>query len=171
MNRRVFAAVLATLLFTVPGGRSLRADAPTYTVEDLGTTSDGLVPTVTGINAAGQVSGYVSRPDGLRAVRYTNGVGWTYLPGLDSVYSAATAINASGDLTGYYFSADGYRAFRYVDGPGLTTIPALLGGTYGVGYAIGANGDVVGYGDTPAGTRTWRASLGLDPVVPSTIAG
>src|SRR5260221_3817185 len=143
MNRRVFAATLATLLFTVPAAHSLKADAPAYTVEDLGTTSDGLVPTVTGMNASGQVSGYVTLADGTthRAVRFTNGhggPGWTYLPGLESVDSTATAINASGDLTGYYTTADGTRAFRYVDGVGVRTIPALPGGTYGIGSAIAA---------------------------------
>ncbi len=135
MNRRVFAATLAVLLLTFPAGHSLRASGPVYTVEDLGTTSDGFVPTVTGMNASGQVSGYVSRPDGLRAVRFTDGLGWTYPPGLQSVYSAATAINASGDLTGYYLPA-GLRAFRYVDGVGVTTIPVLPTGSYGIGYAI-----------------------------------
>src|SRR5260221_5355549 len=107
MNRRVFAATLATLLFTVPAAHSLKADAPVYTVEDLGTTSDGLVPTVTGMNASGQVSGSVIGADGTpRAVRYTNGLGWTYLPGLDSVYSVAIAINTGSDLTRYYSTAD-----------------------------------------------------------------
>lgn len=168
MNRRVFAAWLTILLLVVPAGSSLRADATHYTVEDLGTI-DGLVPTVTGMNASGQVSGYISRPDGLRAVRFTDGIGWTYLPGLQSVYSVATAINASGDLTGYYFEAAGLRAYRYVDGAGVTTIAALPGGTFGVGFAISANGDVVGYGNSSAGTRAWRASPGLPPAVPSTL--
>ena len=39
---------------SVPAGYSLKADAPVYTVEDLGAI-DGLVPTVTGMNAAGDV--------------------------------------------------------------------------------------------------------------------
>ncbi len=169
MNRRVFAATLGVLLLTVPTHHSLQASAPGYTVEDLGTTVDGFVPTVTGMNAAGQVSGYVSRPEGFRAVRFTNGVGWTYVPGLESVYSVATAINASGDLTGYYMPA-GLRAFRYVDGVGITTIPVLPGGTYGIGYAITANGDVVGYGNSAAGNRAWRASAGLPPLVPPVLS-
>jgi probable HAF family extracellular repeat protein len=164
MNRRVFAATLAVLLLTFPADHSLRASGPVYTVEDLGATSDGFVPTVTGMNASGQVSGYVSRPEGLRAVRFTDGLGWTYLPGLQSVYSVATAINATGDLTGYYMPT-GLRAFRYVDGVGVTAIPVLSSGTYGIGYAIATNSDVVGYGNSAAGTRAWRASPGLPPVV------
>src|SRR5436190_10882825 len=120
MDRRVFA-VLGVLLLVAPSASTLRAGAPTtYQVEDLGKTSDGFVPTVTGINASGQVSGYVSVPGGMRAVRYTNGVGWAYLPGLATVYSVATAINDHGDLTGYYFAPAGLRAFSYVDGIGVT---------------------------------------------------
>src|SRR5258708_21505122 len=169
MNRRVFAATLGVLLLTVPTHHSLQASAPGYTVEDLGTTVDGFVPTVTGMNAAGQVSGYGRRDGGFCAVRCTNGVGWTYVSGLESVYSVATAINASGDLTGYYMPA-GLRAFRYVDGVGITTIPVLPGGTYGIGYAITANGDVVGYGNSAAGNRAWRASAGLPPLVPPVLS-
>src|SRR5258708_33564717 len=169
MNRRVFAATLGVLLLTVPTHHSLQASAPGYTVEDLGTTVDGFVPTVTGMNAAGQASGYVSRPEGFRAVRFTNGVGWTYVPGLESVYSVATAINASGDLTGYYMPA-GLRAFRYVDGVGITTIPVLPGGTYGIVYAITPTRDVVGYGNSAAGNRAWRASAGLPPLVPPVLS-
>jgi probable HAF family extracellular repeat protein len=175
MNRRVFAATLSVLLLTVPAAHSLKADAPVYTVEDLGTTSDGLVPTVTGMNASGQVSGYVVLdpldPSKSRAVRFTNGLGWKYLPGLDSVNSVATAINASGDLTGYYTTADGVRAFRYVDGPGVTTIPLLDGSSVGYGFAIAANGDVVGYAlMDDFSTRAWRAGPAQNPVVLSNLA-
>src|SRR5687768_16613519 len=117
MNRRVLAALVAILVTTGPAVHSGGPAASlVYQVEDLGTTSDGFVPKITGINASGQVSGYVSRPGGSRAVRFTEGAGWKYLPGLDAVFSVATAINNSGDLTGYYFAAGGLRAFRYVDG-------------------------------------------------------
>lgn len=171
MKRRILAAVSAILLATTPGVYSVGAVPTVYQIEDLGTTLDGFVPTVTGMNALGQLSGFVDRPDGLRAVRFTNGSGWAYLPGLQSVYSAATAINASGDLAGYYFAPAGLRAFRYVDGPGVTTIPVLPGGSFAFASAIAANGDVVGYGHTVAGTRAWRASPGMAPIIPATLAG
>src|SRR6266536_703138 len=138
MNRRILA-LFAILLATTPGVYSLGAVSPVvYQIEDLGKTIDGFVPTVTGINASGQVSGYVSRTDGLRAVRFTDGTGWSYLPGLQSVYSVATAINANGDLTGYYFAPTGLRAFRYTDGTGVATIGVLPGGSFSVGQAIAA---------------------------------
>lgn len=171
MDRRVLAALLALLLVSAPALHSLPGAAAVYLVEDLGTTTDGLVPTVTGINAAGQVSGYVSGPAGLRAVRFTSGVGWAYLPGLQSVFSVATAINASGDLTGYYMPA-GLRAFRYVDSVGVTTINVLPGGTFTIGQAIAADGEVVGYGNSSAGQRAWRTGpgLGVLPFVPPALS-
>lgn len=172
MDRRVFAALLALLLVSAPALHSLPAALPVYQVEDLGTTADGLVPTVTGVNAAGQVSGYVSTPAGLRAVRFASGLGWAYLPGLQSVFSVATAINASGDLTGYYMPAAGLRAYRYGDSVGLTTIEALPGGTFTIGQAIAADGEVVGYGNSSAGQRAWRTGpgLGVLPFVPQALS-
>jgi uncharacterized membrane protein len=174
MNRRVFAVVLATVLFAVPAGHSLRADAPVYSVEDLGTTIDGFVPTVTGVNAAGQVSGYVDRLDGTFAVRYTNGVGWTYLPGLDLAFSVANGINAQGDLTGYHVTAAGTtRAFRYLAATGVVEDLDLLpdGSIMTVGVAINAAGDVAGYGDAAGVFRAFRAVAGFPPVVLPTLGG
>jgi probable HAF family extracellular repeat protein len=169
MSRRV-AALLIILLVSAPAIHSGSLGAPVvYQVEDLGKTADGLVPTVTGINASGQVSGYVNGPVGLRAVRYTDGVGWAYLPGLQSVFSLALGINASGDLTGYYMPSTALRAYRYVDGPGVTTIGVLTGGTSSIGLAIADNGDVVGHGNSPTGQRAWRASPGLLPIVPAAL--
>ena len=172
MNRHICAA-FAIFLATTPAVYSSGAGTPSvYQIEDLGKTSDGLVPTVTGINASGQVSGYVNRAGGLRAVRFTNGTGWAYLPGLDSVYSVATAINDHGDLTGYYFAPAGLRAFRYADGT-LTTIDVLPGGSFTVGQAIAANGDIVGYGDSSLGQRAFRTGpgLGVLPIVPAALNG
>ena len=173
MNRRVFALLLTALL-TVPTAYSLRADGPVYTIEDLGTI-DGLVPTITGMNASGEASGYVDAPDGSQhAVRYLNGSGWAYVPGLtNSFYSAALAINASGDLTGYFMTEDfSYlKAFRFVNSTGvITPIDLLPGGTMAFGQAINASGEVVGYGDSTAGVQAWRAPMGLPPSVPATLA-
>src|SRR5213595_2722402 len=99
MNRRVLAALVAFLVSATPAIYSSAAGGVVYQIEDLGATPDGLVPTVTGMNASGQVSGYVTRSDGgLRAVRFTDGAGWTYLSGLQNTYSVANGINASGDL-------------------------------------------------------------------------
>ena len=65
------------------------ATAPQYTIEDLGTI-DGLVPSVTGVNAAGQVSGFVFTSTGSRAVRFVDPGGWSYsATGLESLPSDA----------------------------------------------------------------------------------
>ena len=151
MRRYTFAAVLAVLVVVTPWRLSAQAGATRYTVEDLGTV-DGLVPTVTGINASGQVSGYASGSTGTRAVRYTPGRGWEILPGLSPSFSLANGINAAGDVVGYHFTPDfQLRAFRYRDGSGVEEIAPLTGGTMTIGYAINSNGDVVGYSDVPSG--------------------
>ena len=144
-----YAFVLITVLFALMPVRSaLRADAPHYTVEDLGTLG-GAVPTVTGINASGQVSGFVTLADhSTRAVRYTPGNGWQLLKDLDTRSGAANGINASGDLVGQYITAGGFmHAFRWRDGSGLEDI-APIGGTNSQGFGINDNGVVVGVSST-----------------------
>jgi probable HAF family extracellular repeat protein len=174
MKRCTFL-VMAVVLVLVPWRQSVRADAARYTVEDLGLVGGTLMPTITGINASGQVSGYVSgpTPGTLRAVRYTDGHGWEYLPGLDNTsFSIAYGINASGDLTGYHFTTAGtFRAFRYRDGSGVEDIAPLTGGSTTVGYAINANGDVVGYSDSPAGIVGFLAVSGGSAVALPSLGG
>lgn len=177
MDRRVFAASLIILLVAAPAVSTLGSGPLAYQVEDLGTTSDGLVPIVTGTNASGQVSGYVNTPVGQRAVRYTNGTGWVYVPGLQGSSSVATAINASGDLAGYYqVPGVGVRAFRYSDGVGVATIGVLPGGTFTQAFAIADNGEVVGNGNatgTGTASRAWRTGSGYGtlPVILAPVSG
>ncbi|HTM25051.1 MAG TPA: hypothetical protein VL225_07640 [Vicinamibacterales bacterium] len=169
MKRYAVAAVVI-LLVVVPWRSTLRADAVSYTVEDLGTI-DGLVPAVTGINASGQISGYVNGPTGPRAVRYTDGFGWEYLPGL-GVGSIAYAINGHGDLTGSHSVGSGTRAFRFRDGLPLEDIEPPAGSTATIGAGINEAGVVVGYSDTPdGGLRGWRASPGLPAQTLPTLGG
>lgn len=146
--RRYTFAVIAVLLVLVPGRQALRADAAHYTIENLGDIG-GLLPTITGMNASGQISGYVNGPAGsVRAVRYSDGHGWEYLPGLDS-YSVATGINTSGDLVGYQVTPAGsYAAFRYTDSGGVQAIDPMPNGSMLLGFGINDHGDVVGYGDS-----------------------
>ena len=68
MRSRILGGLTA-LLLVVPSAHRLGAEAPLYTVQDLGTI-DGVAPTVTGINASGQVSGFVRGATGVRAVRF-----------------------------------------------------------------------------------------------------
>src|SRR4051794_21401817 len=150
MRRLALAGLTAVLLLAHPAMGPVGADAPLYTVEDLGTIG-GFVPTVTGINASGQVSGFVGTGPDSRAVRFM-GSSWSYVPGLESVTSAAQAINATGDVTGYAMPPAGLRAFRYTGTTGvLQYIEPLANGSYTYGMAINASGEVAGYGDAANG--------------------
>ena len=169
MKRHIFALVVAVLFVVVPTKDIIRASTTSYTVEDLGVI-DGLVPNVTGMNASGQVSGYVYAASGPRAVRFT-GTQWEYVPGA-AAYSLAMAINDNGDVAGYHFVPEGFRAFRYTRSSNVTTsIAPLTGGTFAVGFAINANGVVVGYGDSPSGMRGWRAAPAGPTVMLPTLGG
>jgi probable HAF family extracellular repeat protein len=171
MKRHVFAAAFGALLVVLPVSRALRADSALYTIEDLGLMGD-FAPTVTGMNASGQVSGYVIGVSGLpRAVLYTNGRGWEDLPGVGTFYSVATGINDNGDVVGYHHNGLGIRAFRYSPGPGLTSIEPLPGGMMTMGRAIDAAGNVVGQNLTDTGSTAFRAAPGLPATALPTLGG
>src|SRR5215471_8275627 len=161
MKRYTLAAVTALLVLIPSWKEAVRATAPLYTVEDLGNFG-GLVPTISGINASGQVVGNVSNELGSQAVRF-NGSVWQALPGLDTSFSVATGINASGDVVGYHTNANGdLRGFRYRDGTGVEDIaPLTVNSSFTAAFAIDAAGTVVGYGDTPLGMQAFRADPGL----------
>ena len=171
MNRHIFSASLIGLLFLAPIGTSAQADGPRYVIEDLGTI-DGFVPTITGMNDSGQISGYVGIGNGInRAVRYSGGA-WSYLPGLESTNSAAMAINVHGDVAGYEEIAGTMLSFRYSEGLGVSTvIPAVQNGGYAIATAMNGNGDIVGYGNVDNATRSWIARPGADPVLLPTLGG
>jgi probable HAF family extracellular repeat protein len=166
MKRHFFALVVAVLFVVLPAKDSIRASTSSrsYTMEDLGTTSDGLVPVVTGMNASGQVSGYVNGGSA-RAVRFTNGVGWEYLP-VPGTESYAMAINASGDVAGYHVVGGIPRAFRYTNGATVAdTIALVTGGSMAWGFAINADGHVTGYGDAAGAIRGWLSKPAYPTVV------
>src|SRR3954466_10650066 len=132
MKRYSLAAVAALLVF-VPWHSAVRADATFYTVENLG-SFNGEVPSITGINASGQIVGNVSTY-GSMAVRYSDGA-WHSLPGLDTGLSVAAGINGAGDVVGYHFSSGGQlRAFRYRNGA-VEDITVLPGGSMTFGFGI-----------------------------------
>lgn len=168
--KRYILAVVTALLVLSPWHEAVRAGALLYTVQNLGSFS-GAVPTITGINASGQVAGNVPA-NGSQAVRYTDGFGWQGLPGLDRSFSVATGINASGDVVGYHITSAGqFRAFRYRDAFGYEDIPPLPGGTMTLGFAINDLGDVVGYSDSTQGVVPFRAAIGLLPVALPSLNG
>ena len=173
MNRHIFSASLIGLLFLAPIGTSAQADGPRYVIENLGTI-DGLVPTITGMNDSGQLSGYVGLTDGSgtqRAVRYS-GNAWSYVPGLEHTDSAALAINAHGDLAGYQQVSGTTLSFRYTEGVGVTAaIHPPQDGLYAIATGINANGDIVGYTNVNGFARAWIARPGGDPALLPTLGG
>jgi probable HAF family extracellular repeat protein len=172
MRRTILAGLAAAaVLFILPSMNRVGAQAPLYTVQDLGTI-DGAVPNVTGINASGEVSGYAIVMGRQRAVRFRDG-SWSYVPGLPSdVSTLAFGINDHGDIVGYQLTAAGPRAYRYTDATGVIDLVAPLpGGTFTTGMAINNNGEVVGQANVPGGTRAWRAAPGLPAVALPTFGG
>jgi len=94
MQRYTLAAV-AVLLVLFPAQRALQADQTLYTIQDLGQTADGRTPTVTGLNAKGQLSGYVwledfsatralHQPVGRKVALFRTGGRWSWC--LDEQY-------------------------------------------------------------------------------------
>src|SRR4051794_9211624 len=161
--KRYTLAALALLLVLLPSQQALRADQALYVIQDLGLTPDGLAPTVTGVNAKGQLSGYVSdTPDGNpRAVRFTDGFGWQYLTGLDAAYSVATGINKDGALVGYHLVGSRLLAFRYTDNGGVEDILPIGSGDTTLGFAINDAGEVVGSSSTQGlPSVAFRAAVG-----------
>jgi probable HAF family extracellular repeat protein len=129
--------VVLALLAPLPGQAN-----PLYTASFL--SGVDFVPT--GMNNAGQITGFAGTSDGaVHAVLYAGGV-LTDLGGLGGKDSYAQAINDAGDMTGAFVSATGeHHAFLYQDG----SVRDLGAGT--TGYGINARGDVVGSRQTADG--------------------
>ncbi len=166
MKRYTVAVTLGFLILSaLPQHTRVGADSTLYAVTDLGTTTDGLVPSPTGLNASGQVSGVVMDAGGVQhAVRYTPNIGWEYLPGLSSEGSFAAAINDLGDVAGYQTVKGVSHGFRYRNGSGVENIIEFANATDSFALGINNSGDVVGYSDTPDNSYGWRASIGMPAV-------
>jgi probable HAF family extracellular repeat protein len=172
MRRTILAGFTAALLiFLLPSAGRVGAEAPLYTVQDLGTI-EGAVPQVTGINASGEASGFAVVNGVQRAVRFRDGA-WSYVPGLPTdVNTVALAINDHGDVVGSRIAAGQPRAYRYTDATGVVEfIAPLPGGTVTTGMAINNNGEIVGQANVPGGTRAYRAAPGFPAVALPTLGG
>jgi probable HAF family extracellular repeat protein len=163
MKRHTLAAV-AALLILLPWHEPVLAEPPQYAVENLGTFG-GVVPTVSGINASGEVIGNVNVGGLSKALRYVDGH-WAVVPGLETVfYSAAFGINSHGDIAGFLINGSfEIRAFRYRDGFPIDEIAPLPGGTQSFAFAINDSGEIVGYSDTPTSMQV--AFRALPPAAP-----
>ncbi|HEX6464760.1 MAG TPA: hypothetical protein VFZ98_09915, partial [Vicinamibacterales bacterium] len=174
MRRYTFAAV-AVLLVLFPWRQAPTGNSVAYTIENLATSAsiDNLVPAETGINASGQISGTVTNTlNQTRAVRYTDGIGWEYVPGL-TWGSTAAGINVHGDIVGTQLVAGLKHAYRYNAGTNLVDdIRPLSGGSASAGLAINDSGEVAGQSD--AGNNVllgFRASPGVPAVQLPTLGG
>jgi probable HAF family extracellular repeat protein len=147
--RSIYRTILLSALVTCTGIRDAAAAAtPAYIVTDLGTlgrtTSYG-----NGINASGQVTGFVGTPEdnNIRGFLWNpttpNGPSGTMidLGTLGGAYSIGYGINASGQVTG---DSDGY-AFLY---DGTMHDLGTLGGTSSYGIGINDSGQVTGVSST-----------------------
>ena len=162
MKRYAFATA-AMLLVVFPWRQTPQADGTTYTVEALGNLAaiGNLVPAETGINASGQISGYVKDPSTslTRAVRYTDGIGWAYVPGLDWG-SDARGINGHGDIVGTHQVGSVTYAYRYHADTGAIDDIHPANGSSTSGWAINDNDDVVGQTDFGTAQRAFIAHPG-----------
>src|ERR1700722_13714272 len=161
---------IAGLLVALIGlGTPANAQAPRYSVTDLGTLGGGTSKGY-GINASGRVTGEAVTAGGVfHAFLYTPGSGMTDLGTLGGGSSTGYAINASGQVTGMAVTANGaLHAFLYTPGSGMTDL-GTLGGGESKGYGINASGQVTGEGhpggrvDTPGSARTAPGPSGGGP--------
>jgi probable HAF family extracellular repeat protein len=168
MKRFKFLLVAAVLVLT-PWQQGVRAGAARYTIERLGGVS-GVMPTVSGMNADGTVAGSVETENGLRAVRYVNGRGWEFVPGLETaIFSQANGINAAGEIVGLYFMINSsgdlvFQGFRYSDADGLVDVGPVAGGSGSVAWAINNRGEAVGSSTMPSGDIGFSALRGAAAV-------
>jgi probable HAF family extracellular repeat protein len=149
-------AIVAIQLVVRPAARaSALVASPTYTVEDLGVFPDGGGASLaTGINSAGDVSGYANHSTaGYTAFRWSNGA----LTDLGDFGCGAhgNAINDTGTVVGYsnVSCAESYKAGFQAPQNTLLDIGTLANGSQPViAYGINASGQIVGSSVTEHGT-------------------
>ncbi|MEO5719509.1 MAG: hypothetical protein ABIR29_13190 [Chthoniobacterales bacterium] len=147
-------------------GNSARADSLIHAtlwsdgqITDLGTLPGGATSYATGINDAGQITGWSDtlqagtsfpRPD--HAFIYENGqmtdLGNISATGQFANFSHGTAINASGEVTGWSVT-DSFETHAFLYSDGRMTDLGTLGGSKSRGRAINDAGEVVGWSYLP----------------------
>ena len=155
---------LAALALASLGESPVRAQAPQYVVQDLGTLG-GQLSFAQGVNNVGQVVGRstLAGETVTRAFLFSGGtmIDIGTLGGLDSV---AVAINDAGQIAGYADRTGdtSTRAYvRPVGGP-LTDL-GTLGGTDSIGAGINVSGQVAGWANLTAnaGYHAFRSTGGV----------
>jgi len=135
---------------------------------DLGDLPGGLLDlgAAYGINDSGQVAGYSTAVNGVRAFLWDSASGMTDLGDLPGGfdYSQANAINDGGQVVGYSEAATGVRAFLWDSASGMTDLGDLPGGPdQSVAYGINNSGQVVGHSTAATGERAflWDNASGM----------
>jgi probable HAF family extracellular repeat protein len=123
--------------------RTAAAAAVSYSARDLNIPSAGEAGSATGINASGQIAGYILRVDDqLRGFIWRNGVS-TDLGTLGGGQTRGSDINDNGRVVGFSENRQGkMRAFRWLNGR-MTTL-GTLGGSDSRAFAINNLGQIVG---------------------------
>jgi probable HAF family extracellular repeat protein len=145
-----FVLLLAALIFILEPGltRPAEAQAPGYTVTDLGTFG-GARSAAFSINNSGQVAGFAETADGrAQAFLYTDHT-LINLGTLGGFESYAYRISDSGFVIGRAQNAGGKnRAFVTILNSSMFDISSLdsnLGGSFSVALGVNGSGQVVGY--------------------------
>lgn len=151
---RLCTRLVASTLIGLCALASTASPLPTqraYTLTDLGTLPNGFRPTPQGINANGQVAGYVRIGAASRnhAFLFTDGAGLVDLGSLGGNTATAYGLNDAGVVVGYAasrFGEDIYRAFVYTADQGMTDI-GTLGGDISFAFGVSNAGQVCGYSE------------------------
>ena len=130
---------LSAIVFTMV------ASARTYTITDIGLPAAS-TSLATGINAAGQVSGFSTTiTNSTRAWRYTPGVGTVDLGTFGGADTRALSLNNAGQVSGYSTDTNGMAHGFIFSGGGLTDIGGFGAGADVFPQHINAAGQVAGF--------------------------
>jgi probable HAF family extracellular repeat protein len=114
-----------------------------------------------GLNNAGAVVGSSNSASGLRAFRFTRGIGAVDLGTLPGdANSAAFAVNNGGKVTGYSSGPSGIRAVVWAGNDSIQPLPAPAGSNSSQGLAINEPGAVVGVAEIAGATHAvlWQGA-------------
>lgn len=166
ISARVSKSFFLVILGLAGASSQICAQAQTYRVTDLGTinTQTGVISShPTGINNAGQVSGYSYSGTSNHAARFTNGLveDLGVIPGGDT--STGWAINGLGDVVGdsqYSVNGGSIRHAALFRNGTVTDLGFLQGwGNYARGTGVNDAGEVVGYSGASLSTSNTRAFI------------
>jgi probable HAF family extracellular repeat protein len=178
VGARIFPPLLGALLLVAIFLSPAYSAAPTYTVIDLATLSQGTPSVVRGPNGAGvavgggTVVGSASGPR--RGLLFQSGTSARQIAGLPgSDDTTVYGLNDAGAVVGSSNTTTGVRAFAGTSAGTTRELPPLPGDTASIAYAVNNLGQAVGLSSGPSGERAvrWDAngSPAALPVFPAMI--